>query len=127
MAVLGVGVAGTLGSAVLAADCCDPKGPYRLGEGVADAPATCETLAHWAKRAPKTDARVTMLVRGKLSDVNATEALAYLEMCDPKGLRVVCMTYKTNGMQPGETVTFTGGFRRGSAEWIILDPCLASR
>jgi hypothetical protein len=123
----GIGVATALGLAhAVAFDCCDSKSPFRLGEGYADTPATCETLSHWAERAPKTDARVSMVIRGKLSDVGATEALAYLEMCDAKGLRVVCVTYKTNGMRMGDVVTFAGGYDRRSKEWVMLDPCLAS-
>ena len=35
-------------------------------------------------------------------------ALAYLEMCDLKGLRVVCVPNETNGMQAGDVVAFGG-------------------
>jgi hypothetical protein len=110
-----------------ASDCCDPKSPFRPGEGWADDAATCETLDYWAKLAPKTDDRVSMIIRGRLSGVESSDVLAYLEMCEPKALRVVCVTYKTNGMRKGDVVTFAGGFRRGSEEWVVLDPCLASR
>jgi hypothetical protein len=110
-----------------ASDCCDPASPFREGEGYAETPATCANLGHWAERAPTTNDRVSMSVQGKLSGVHSNGILAYLEMCDPKGLRVVCVTYETNGMQAGEVVTFGGGFARRNKEWVILDPCLASR
>jgi hypothetical protein len=110
-----------------ASDCCDPASPFREGEGYADMPATCENLRHWAEKAPTTNDRVSMSVQGKLSGVHSNGVLAYLEMCDPKGLRVVCVTYQTNGMQAGDVVTFGGGFARRNKEWVILDPCLASR
>jgi hypothetical protein len=110
-----------------ASDCCDPNSPFRPGEGWADKEATCATLEYWAARAPKSDDRVTMIVRGKLSKVGSNDVLAYLEMCDPKGLRVVCVTYQTNGMRAGDIVTFAGGYRRSSVEWVMLDPCLASK
>lgn len=110
-----------------ASDCCDPASPFREGEGYADTPATCENLRHWAERAPTTNDRVSMTVQGKLSGVHSNGMLAYIEMCDPKGLRVVCVTYETNGMQAGDVVTFGGGFARSNKEWVILDPCLASR
>jgi hypothetical protein len=110
-----------------ASDCCDPASPFREGEGYADKPATCENLRYWAERAPNTNDRVSMAVKGKLSGVHWNGVLAYLEMCDPKGLRVVCVTYETNGMQAGEVVSFGGGLASTSKEWVMLDPCLASR
>ena len=108
-------------------DCCDPASPFREGEGWADTAATCENLGYWAERAPRTNARVSMSVKGKLSGVHSNGVLAYLEMCDPKGLRVVCVTYETNGMRTGDVVTFGGGFASHNKEWVMLDPCLASR
>lgn len=68
-----------------------------------------------------------MLVQGELSAVHWNGVLAYLEMCDPKGLRVVCVTYATNGMRGGDVVTFGGGYASAGKEWVVLDPCLASR
>lgn len=107
--------------------CCDPKSPYRAGEGYAETAATCETISYWAGRAPKTDGRISMTIKGKLSKVIGTDVLAYLEMCDSKGLQVVCVTYQTNGMKAGEVVTFGGGYQSSSDKWVVLDPCLAYR
>lgn len=107
--------------------CCDPKSPFRLGEAIPDVPATCENLSYWAKRAPTTTDRVSMVVTGRLSGVHTDGVLAYLEMCDAKSLRVVCITYQTNGMRAGDTVTFAGGYVSTNDQWVKLDPCLASR
>lgn len=109
------------------AECCDPKSPFRRGEGLAETAATCKTLAHWAARAPTTDVRISMAITGTLSGVHSDGVLAYLEMCEPKGLRAVCITYSTNGMRVGDTVTFAGGFVSTNGTWVKLDPCLASR
>ena len=113
--------------ALSASDCCDPRSPFRAGEGHAETAATCQNLRYWAERAPKTSDRITMLVQGELSAVHWNGVLAYLEMCDPKGLRVVCVTYATNGMRGGDVVTFGGGYASAGKEWVVLDPCLASR
>jgi hypothetical protein len=110
-----------------ASDCCDPKSPFRAGEGHAETAATCQNLRHWADRAPQTSERVSMSVRGELSAVHWNGVLAYLEMCDPKALRVVCVTYATNDMRAGDVVTFGGGYASAGKEWVVLDPCLASR
>jgi hypothetical protein len=111
---------------VLAEECCDPAGPFRLGEGYADQPATCETLRGWVERAPQLDARITMSVRGALSAVESDGALAYLVMCAAPDVRVLCVTYSTNNMRPGEVVLFAGGYARVGENQVMLDPCLAS-
>lgn len=110
-----------------AQDCCDPAGPFRAGEAYADQPATCETIGHWIERAPEVDARISLTVRGVLSDVQSDGALAYLIMCGEGGVQVMCVTYQTNGMQPGEAVLFAGGYARVGEKQAMLDPCLASR
>jgi hypothetical protein len=110
-----------------AAECCDPKSPFREGEGWADKAATCENIAYWADRAPTTDARITLAIRGKLAAVSWNGVLAYLVMCDAPGLQVVCVTYQTNGMKAGDVVAFGGGYERRGTKHVVMDPCLASR
>jgi hypothetical protein len=110
-----------------AADCCDPQSPFREGEGYADTPATCENIAQWADRAPKTDARISLSIKGKLSAVHWTGVIAYIVMCDPKVMEVVCVTYETNDMRAGEVVSFAGGYSRRGDKQIFMDPCLATR
>jgi hypothetical protein len=111
--------------AAQAQDCCDPASPFRAGEAYAETPATCETLAHWVERAPQVDARITMSVRGPLVAVEFDGALAYLIMCEAPGVQVMCVTYSTNGMQPGDNVLFAGGYLRVGETQVMLDPCLA--
>ncbi|MGD9801859.1 MAG: hypothetical protein AB7E81_07095 [Hyphomicrobiaceae bacterium] len=110
-----------------AAGCCDPASPFREGEGLADTPATCSDIAKWAQLAPKTNDRITMSIRGKLSKVETSSALVYLTMCEPGQLQVFCVTYETNGMRAGDTVLFAGGYERSATGQVVLDPCLASR
>lgn len=112
-------------ASAVAQDCCDPAGPFRAGEGYAETPATCETLAHWAERAPRVDARISLTIRGALSHVETDGALAYLIMCEEGGMQVMCVTYETNGMQPGDVVLFGGGYARTGEKQVMLDPCLA--
>jgi hypothetical protein len=114
-------------SLLRASDCCDPESPFREGEGIADKAATCEDIAHWADRAPTTDARITLSIRGKLTAVHWTGAIALLVMCDEKVMQVVCVTYETNEMRAGEVVSFAGGYGRRAEKQIFMDPCLASR
>jgi hypothetical protein len=114
------------GAGTKAQECCDPDSPFREGEGWAEVPATCETIAHWADRAPQTDDRITMAMQGRLSEVHTDGALAYLIVCDEPGVQVMCVTYQTNGMAPGDTVLVAGGYGRTGPEQVILDPCLAT-
>lgn len=108
-------------------DCCGPASPFRLGEAYAEQPASCETLRRWAEAAPDIEGRVTMTVRGRLAAVETDGTLAYLVMCEEPGTQVMCVTYETNGMQPGETVLFAGGYARVGETQVMLDPCLATR
>ncbi len=112
-------------AAAQAQDCCDPAGPFRKGEAYADEPATCETIGDWIDRVPDYDGRLTMSVRGALSAVETDGTLAYLIMCDAPGVRVLCVTYSTNGMQPGDVVLFGGGYAPVDESRVMLDPCLA--
>lgn len=109
-----------------AGDCCDPASPFREGEGIADTPATCENIARWSQQAPTTSARITLSIRGKLSRIEANSALVYLTMCDKPRLQVLCVTYETNGMKPGDVVSFAGGYERSVTGQVVLDPCLAT-
>lgn len=59
--------------------------------------------------------------------VHFNGVLALLVMCEPPGVEVMCVTYSTNGLEPGDTVLFAGGYTRIAEKRIVLDPCLASR
>jgi hypothetical protein len=132
--VAALGLLGFLGilqiftpSGLDATECCSSDSPFREGEGWADKAATCDNIGYWADRAPTTNARISLVVEGKLSAVKWTGTLAYLVMCDAPGVQLLCVTYSTNGMRAGDVVTFGGGYERRGARRIVLDPCLASR
>ena len=101
--------------------------PFSYGEDMPDRVASCEDIRAWADKAPNTDARISLAIRGALSRVRGDSALAYLTMCAAPHPEVVCVTYSRNGMSTGDVVTFAGGYRRLDTNRIVLDPCLASR
>ncbi len=103
-----------------------PHSPFGDGEGWGDVPASWEPIARWADRAPQTGDRITMAMQGRLSEVHTDGALAYLIVCDEPGVQVMCVTYQTNGMAPGDTVLVAGGYGRAGPTQVILDPCLAA-
>ncbi|GLK72141.1 hypothetical protein GCM10017643_22570 [Ancylobacter dichloromethanicus] len=107
-------------------DCCDPAGPFRPGEAYAETLATCETLPHWADRAPNTGNRITLGIEGTLTGVHTDGVMAYLLMCEPAQVQVMCITYSANDLKPGDVVVFGGGYGRLDAHHVALDPCLAS-
>jgi len=103
----------------------DPAGPFRMGEGYADVPASCETVKHWVDHPPDTLDRVTMTITGRLVAVEWDGTLAYLIMCDEAGVQVMCVTYSKENRNVGDTVLFAGGYNRAGERRIMLDPCLA--
>ncbi|RCW27555.1 hypothetical protein DFR48_10238 [Ciceribacter lividus] len=113
-------------STPLAESLIDPEGPFRMGEGYADRPATCETVKRWIVHAPATDDRITLTITGRLAAVQWDGTLAYLVMCEEKDVQVMCVTYGKEGRHVGDTVLFAGGYARYGARRIMLDPCLAS-
>lgn len=110
-----------------AEECCDPKGPFTLGEDYPDEPATCGNIAHWMERAPDTTERITLGIRDRLVAVESNPVLTYLVMCEPTGVQVLCVTYQPGGLKPGDVVLLGGGYSRRGEKQIVLDPCLASR
>ena len=115
-----------LGAGEASQDCCETGSPFVLGEGFAELPATCETAGYWAARAPDLEARVTMTVDGPLTGVHTDGILAYLVMCEPDDVQVLCVTYSTEGRSVGEVVQLAGGYTGVDNGMVILDPCLAS-
>jgi len=103
-----------------------PDSPFRLGEAYPEKPATCETVAHWVDKAPQIDARVTFAIQGELVAAEWDGALAYLIMCEERGIQVMCVTYSKEGLETGDKVLFGGGYIRFDKRRIVLDPCLAS-
>lgn len=103
----------------------DPASPFRLGEGYPETPATCETVADWIEQAPAYDGRISMTIVGPLEASHWDGALAYLVMCEPSGVQVMCVTYAPREVDPDAPVMFAGGYQRISENQVMLDPCLA--
>ena len=101
--------------------------PFGYGEDVPDLVASCEDIRGWAEKAPQTDMRISLAIRGKLRRVHSDGALVYLSMCAEPHPKVTCITYQANGMGAGDVVTFAGGYRQLADGRVLLDPCLASR
>lgn len=100
----------------------DEDGPFRSGEDFGT-PATCETIGDWIDRAPDYDGRVTMVMKGSITESQWDGALAYLIMCEPKDIQIMCVTYAAREAS-SEIVLFAGGYRRVGERQIMLDPCL---
>ncbi|HEX2115982.1 MAG TPA: hypothetical protein VHM01_16370 [Alphaproteobacteria bacterium] len=98
-----------------------------MGEQYPEEPATCETIAYWADRAPETTDRISLGIKDRLTAVESDSVLAYLVMCEPPGIQVICVTYSRGSLEPGDFVLFGGGYSRRGERQIVLDPCLASR
>lgn len=90
--------------------------------------AQCHEVRALTKDRETGMARVDFSVTGPLALVHFDGTLAYLGLCgtapDPK---VLCITYQTNDMKVGEVVTVAGGYSRPNPDFIVLDPCLATR
>ncbi|WP_274423933.1 hypothetical protein [Chelativorans sp. YIM 93263] len=101
--------------------------PFANGDQMPDMTATCEDLGYWIEQLPNSDHRIDMAVAGPLAAVEFDGALAYLVVCPADGPQALCITYSTNGMEPGEHIKMSGGTQRIASNKIILDPCLAVR
>lgn len=100
--------------------------PFTLGEAFPETPANCESVKHWADKAPTIDDRVSFAIIGKLIEIEWDGTLAYLIMCPETDIQVMCVTYSKEGRIVGDSVTFAGGYNRVGERGIMLDPCLAS-
>jgi hypothetical protein len=93
----------------------------------ARAPATCGDLSATLAGLPGSGPRIDLTVEGKLTLVQTDGALWYLAVCSTPGIRVLCVTYESNGMGLGDPVVLRGGYNRQDERHVVLDPCLASR
>lgn len=101
----------------------DPDGPFRPGEGFGT-PVTCDTIGDWIDRVPDYEGRISMVITDILVDTHWDGALAYLIMCEPEGIQVMCVTYSLSEVD-GQPVMLAGGYNRVGERQIMLDPCLA--
>ena len=90
-------------------------------------PAECSDVRRMANGIPELDYRIDLSVAGNLTAVQTDQALWYLVLCSPPDIRIMCVTYQSNGMAVGDRVIVKGGYRRLDANHVLLDPCLANR
>lgn len=76
---------------------------------------------------PELDYRIDLSVVGNLTAVQTDQVLWYLVLCSPPDIRIMCVTYQSNGLAVGDRVIVRGGYRRRDVDHVLLDPCLASR
>ncbi len=100
----------------------EDDGPFRPGEGFG-APATCNTIGGWLDRVPDYEGRISMIIDGAVEESHWDGALAYLIMCEPGGVQVMCVTYHPREASD-ETIRFAGGYNRAGENQVVLDPCL---
>jgi hypothetical protein len=98
---------------------------FSEAEDPAQRPAQCGEIRRMSAGLPEVDYRINLSVIGELTGVRTDGALWYLFMCED--VRVLCVTYASNGMQRGDRVLVRGGYIRRDANHVQLDPCLASR
>lgn len=125
-AVLALGLGALAPGPSLAQDPFGPLAPFRPGEALATRAATCATLPDWIGYAPDTADRISLTIRGRLAAVDHDGALAYLVLCEPSDVQVLCITYETGGRKPGDGVVMAGGYIRAGERRVVLDPCLAA-
>jgi hypothetical protein len=76
---------------------------------------------------PELDYRIDLSVVGSLTAVQTDQVLWYLVLCSAPDIRIMCVTYQSNGMAIGDRVIVKGGYLRRDANHVLLDPCLANR
>jgi hypothetical protein len=90
-------------------------------------PAECGDVRRMADGIPELDYRIDLSVVGSLTAVQTDNVLWYLVLCSLPDIRIMCVTYQSNGMAIGDRVIVKGGYLRRDANHVLLDPCLANR
>jgi hypothetical protein len=90
-------------------------------------PAECSDVRRMADGLPELDYRIDLSVAGSLTAVQTDQVLWYLVLCSAPDIRIMCVTYQSNGMAIGDRVIVKGGYLRRDANHVVLDPCLANR
>lgn len=100
---------------------------FSEAEQPASSPAECRDVRRMADGIPDLDYRIDLSLVGSLTAVQTDQVLWYLVLCSAPDIRIMCVTYQSNGMAIGDRVVVKGGYRRRDANHILLDPCLAYR
>ena len=98
---------------------------FALGDQPAKTYAACGDIRRMSEGLGNPTFRIDLSAVGELTSVRTDGALWYLQMCED--VKLLCVTYQSNGMKAGDRVYFRGGYTRANADHALLDPCLASR
>jgi hypothetical protein len=90
-------------------------------------PAECGDVRRMADGIPELDYRIDLSVVGSLTAVQTDNVSWYIVLCSLPDIRIMCVTYQSNGMAIGDRVIVKGGYLRRDANHVMLDPCLADR
>ena len=110
-----------------ASDVLAGRPAFSEAEQPVQGPAECSDVRRMADGLPVLDYRIDLSVAGSLTAVQTDSVLWYLVMCSSPDIRIMCVTYESNGMAVGDRVIVKGGYRRLDANHVQLDPCLANR
>ncbi|MBR1268147.1 hypothetical protein JQ629_11570 [Bradyrhizobium sp. AUGA SZCCT0222] len=89
--------------------------------------AECREVRPMSDGIPELDYRIDLSVAGSLTAVKTDGVLWYLVLCSSPDIRIMCVTYQSNGMETGDRIIVKGGYQRRDADHVLLDPCLATR
>lgn len=103
-----------------------PKSPFADADMQPASRARCADLHRLTDDIETGVKRIDLAVEGELTVVHSDGVLTYLGLCKAPDPRVLCVTYRDNGMKPGDRVALAGGYGRPDRDHILLDPCLAS-
>ena len=109
---------------LVADDALKDRPAFSLGDQPAHGSAQCDTIRKMSAGLPRPEYRIDLTITGELTTVRSDGPLWYLLMCGD--VRVLCVTYQSNGMKAGDRVVMKGGYSRLDDNHIMLDPCLAN-
>jgi hypothetical protein len=99
---------------------------FSRAEEPAAASARCDQIRAMSEGLGEPEFRIDLSVDGQLTAVQSDGALWYLIACNLPDVRIMCVTYQSNDMKPGDKVVLKGAYRRIDPNHAVLDPCLAS-
>jgi len=115
------------GPSIAAGDVFAGRPAFSEAEQPVQRPAECSDVRRMADGLPVLDYRIDLSAIGSLMAVRTDGVLWYLVLCSSPDIRIMCVTYESNGMAVGDRVIVKGGYRRLDANHVQLDPCLANR
>lgn len=120
-------VAPGLAPSMASGDIFADRPAFSEAEQPVQTPAECSDVRRMADGISELDYRIDLSVVGSLTAVQTDQVLWYLVLCSAPEIRIMCVTYQSNGMAIGDRVIVKGGYQRRDANHILLDPCLANR